>query len=294
MMTAAMRCLVLLSVVLALGGCSTVRVAYNQADHIAVWVADDYFDLTAEQKQALRASFERLHAWHRATQLPDYVVLLDGVQQRLSAGPTYADADWVADALLVRLRLVATQAYRDAALLLSQLSDEQLQAARREFDATNRKYARENGVGTAPEEQRRLLAKRQLERIVHWTGPLDAAQEAKVRELLRGLPLVAQARLQERQRRQSEFITLLAQRRNVEVFAPQLRDWLLDWERTRPAAYQAEHARYVKASRAMYVGIAQMLTPEQRSHVAGVVRRYQQAFRDLATAAPRASSSAVP
>jgi len=70
--------------------------------------------------------------------------------------------------------------YADLARVLSTLSDQQLAAARRQFEKDNRKYAKEFGVGLAPEEQKRLRAKRNLDRIEHWTGPLSAAQEAKL------------------------------------------------------------------------------------------------------------------
>jgi hypothetical protein len=267
---------------LALGGCSTIRLAYDQADHIAAWTADDYFDLTPEQKQAFRSRFHRFHAWHRATQLPDYASLLGAVQQRVAAGATQADADWLADAIQARLQTMVRHGYQDAALMLAQLSDEQLDAAQREFDQRNRKYAREHGVGAAPDEQRRLRARRHIERIEHWTGSLDAGQEARLRELSRALPLVTEQRFQERLRRQAEFLALLQQRKNAEAFAPRLRDWLLDWERTRSPAYQLEYAQFMQASARMYVAALHMLTPEQRRHVASVLQRYQQAFRELA------------
>lgn len=283
--------IVAMLVVLGLSGCSTIRLAYNQADHIAAWMADDYFDLTPEQKQAFRSRFHRFHAWHRATQLPDYANLLEATRQRILAGAAQADADWLADSIHTRLRTMARHGYKDAAFVLSQLSDEQLQAAQKEFDRSNRKYMRENGVGAAPDQQRRLRARRHMERIEHWTGPLDASQEARLRELSRALPLITEQRYQERLRRQSEFLGLLQQRKNPEAFAPRLRDWLVEWDRTRPAAYQQEYTQFMQASARMYVAVLDMLTPEQRQHVVAVLQRYQQAFRELAAQSQRQQAS---
>lgn len=290
-MRAALRSLVVMMVLFALGGCSTIRIAYNQADHLASWTLDDYFDLTSEQKAAFKVRFERFHAWHRATQLPDYVELLEAAHQRVSAGASQADSEWLSSALQTRLETMTRHGYKDAAQLLSQLSDEQLKTTRKEMDERNRKFAREQGVGASEDEQRRLLAKRQLERIEHWTGPLDSAQEAKVRAMARALPLITEQRYQERLRRQAEFLALLQQRKNVDVFAPRLRDWVVDWSKTRPAAYQAQYNRFMQESSRMYVAVLEMLTSEQRQHVLAVIRRYQQTFRELAAQAPRQQSA---
>lgn len=280
-----------LLMLLGLGGCSTIRVAYNQVDHIAAWMADDYFDLTPDQKQTFRTHFERFHAWHRSTQLPDYAALLEAAQQRVVAGATQADADWLSDAVQARMKTMVRHAYKDAAFMLSQLGDEQIQAARKEFDQRNRKYARETGVGAAPDEQRRLRARRHIERIEHWTGPLDAGQEARLREMSRALPLITEQRYQERLKRQNEFLALLRQRKNLDTFAPRLRDWLLDWERHRSPAYQVEYAQFMQGSSRMYVAVLHMLSAEQRHHVASVLQRYQQTFRELAAQAQRQVSS---
>jgi hypothetical protein len=285
------RLLVLASILLALSGCSTIRIVYNQADHITAWMADDYFDLTSDQKQAYRTHFERFHAWHRSTQLADYAALLESAQRRIEAGATSADADWFTEALQARLKTMVQHAYKDAAHLLSQVSDEQLQATRREFEKRNRKYAKENGVGEPADEQRRLRARRQIERIEHWTGPLDSAQEARLREMSRALPLITEQRYQERLRRQNEFLALLQQRRQTETFAPRLRDWLLDWDKTRSPAYQLQYTQFMQGSARMYVASLQTLTQEQRQHVISVLQRYQQTFRDLAAQSQRGAAA---
>jgi hypothetical protein len=290
-MRAFAKLLIAAAALIAMSGCSTIRIAYNQADHIAAWTANDYFDLDAEQKAAFKARFDRFHAWHRGTQLPHYAELLESAHQRVSAGFSLADADWLSNALQERLEIIARHGYKDAALLLSQLSDEQLRSARKEMDERNRKFAREHGVGASEDEQRRLQARRQLERIEHWTGPLDSAQEAKIRAMSRALPLITEQRYRERLRRQDEFLALLQQRRNVDAFAPRLRDWVLEWDRTRPAAYQAQYSRFTQESSRMYVAVMQMLTHEQRQHVLSVIRRYQQSFRELAAQTPRQQSA---
>jgi hypothetical protein len=271
----------LLTALTLLTGCSAIKIVYNQADAVAAWRADDYFDLTSEQKEALRVHLDSFHAWHRTTQLADYAELLESAQKRLHAGVATTDATWTIDAIKARYRTLVLRGHADAARVLASLSDQQVANARLQFDKDNRKYAKEYGVGQPPDEQRRLRAKRNIERIEHWTGPLSAAQDAKLRELSRNLPLVTELRQQDRMRRQREFLVLLADRRSA-GFPARLRDWLLDWDRTRTPEYEAELTRFIDASGRMYVEAFGMLTPEQRQHVADRLQRYVVAFRELA------------
>jgi hypothetical protein len=278
---------VLALIIAVLAGCSGIKIAYNQADLIAAWMADDYFELTAEQKDAFREHFQRFHAWHRSTQLNQYAALLASTRERLDAGVKEADVVWAIDAIKAQYRTMVARGYADAARLLSTLSDQQLNAARREIDKRNRKNAREWGVGASADEQRHLRAKRNLERIEHWTGPLSAAQEARIVAIGRELPLIADLRQQDRIRRQQEFLALLEKRKNPQVFAPALRDWLADWDRTRAAEYEAALTRFVAASAKMYVEAFALLTPEQRAHVSDRLNRYITTFRELAQETPR-------
>src|SRR5262245_25003259 len=112
-------------IVATAGGCSGVKVAYNQADLIAAWVADDFFELTGEQKDVFRERFQRFHAWHRSTQLNEYAATLAQVQQRLNAGFKEADAAWTIESVKTHYRTIIMRGYADAARVLATLSDQQ-------------------------------------------------------------------------------------------------------------------------------------------------------------------------
>lgn len=67
--------LLILSVVLGLGGCST-RLTYNYADWLIFWKVDDYVELNSKQQQILEKKVDELLTWHRQNELPYYVELL--------------------------------------------------------------------------------------------------------------------------------------------------------------------------------------------------------------------------
>jgi hypothetical protein len=264
-----------------LGGCSAIRTVYNQAETVAAWRADDYFDLTDEQKRTFRGSFARVHAWHRATQLRAYAGLLEAVDKRLARGPALQDVGWVVDGMKAQSRRLVEHAYRDAAVFLATLTDAQVVNARRRFERDNRSWAKDHGVGTPAAEQKRLRAKNDLDTIEHWSGPLDSEQRARFTALSEAQPLDASLRHQDRLRRQREFIALLAHRREP-GFAERLRDWLLDWNASRPADVEARIEEYEQARARMLLAVYAELRPDQQRKVQERVRFYTHAMRDLA------------
>ena len=63
-----------------LGGCSAVRIGYNNAPALAYWWLDSYIDFNDAQAMQVRDSLNTLQAWHRKTELPAYAELLRQMQ----------------------------------------------------------------------------------------------------------------------------------------------------------------------------------------------------------------------
>jgi hypothetical protein len=271
----------LIVVALLLGGCTAVRTVYNQADYLAAWRVDDYFDLTDAQKRQFRSAFGRVQAWHRAAELEPYAELLEGIDRRLARGPEMQDVDWLSEAVKLRARTLVQHGYREAAAFLATLSDAQVEAARRRFERDDRKFARAHGVGAPAAEQKRLRAKDYLETIEQWSGPLDRDQRERFPRLSDAQPLAAELRNSDRSRRQREFLALLAQR-HAPQFPERLRDWLLDWNAGRPAAMDAELEAFQRAHRRMLLDVFAQLRPDQQHRVSARLRDYADAMRDLA------------
>ena len=59
-----------------LGGCSALRLGYNQADWVAFRWLDSYADFEDAQAVRVREAIKSWFAWHRKTQLADYADLL--------------------------------------------------------------------------------------------------------------------------------------------------------------------------------------------------------------------------
>lgn len=272
--------LALLGLVLTLAGCmSMVGFGYDHADTVAAWKADQYFDLDAAQKQAFRARFERLYAWHRQEQLPEYAAFLGASRERLQRALTAGDVEWFADGLKARYRSLLSRAAPDAADLLATLTPEQVETLRRQWDKDNRKFAGEHKLEGTLEERRRARAKRLISEIRNWVGALTDEQEDRIAGLARALPDTERMRHADRIRRQQEFIGLLDGRHGDRTaFAARLAYWLQHWEDGRSPEYQRLSDSAWNQRVQLYLAVERMLTPEQR---ATLLKRLQSHIREF-------------
>lgn len=78
----ALRSWLLLSLLL-LGSCSSTTFLYNRLDFLIPWYAGGYVDLDRQQSDRLDELLVPLLDWHRRTELPRYVELLDDIIRSL-------------------------------------------------------------------------------------------------------------------------------------------------------------------------------------------------------------------
>jgi len=276
------RALLLTLCLAALGGCSLIRVGYSHLDTFAEWTADDYFDLDAQQKQEFRSRFGRLHEWHRYEQLPDYSAFLTETKARVQKGLAREDVLWIIGNTSTRYRTLVGHVAYDAAALLMTVTPAQLESLQRQWGKDNRRFVRDHRLEESAEEQRRAAAQRALERVRGWTGSLSDEQEERITALAREMPMNQRLRHEDRQRRQREFLLLMAQRGNAAGFPAQLRHWLANWEKGRAREYERVWAPWMEKQADFYVAVDRMLTPQQREHVAHRLQNFASDFTRLA------------
>jgi len=268
----------------SLSGCMTmVGLGYDHADTVAAWKADQYFDLDPAQERVFRERFEKLYAWHRYEQLPEYVAFLGAGKDRLQRGLTDQDIDWFAEGLKERYRLMVRRSAGDAAALLATLTPGQIVHLQRRWEKDNQRYVDERRIDGPLTERQRERAKRIISQVKDWAGNLSGAQEKRIAALAYALPDTERMRHEDRIRRQREFVELLEGRRgDRREFTARLASWLSDWEKGRDPAF----ARLADASWRqrveLYVAVAQMLTPEQRDNALHRLQNHISEFRRLA------------
>jgi len=277
----ALAMLLALSLV-ALPGCSMLRISYGQLDTFALWTVDDYFDLDPVQKHDFDKRFDRLHEWHRHEQLPDYAAFFMSARTRVQKGLARDDIAWFSEGLRERYRTIIRHGADDAAALLLTVTPAQLGALKRQFEKDNRRFVREFHLEEGADQQRRAASKRVLARIRDWTGSLSDDQEQKIAALAAELPMNHRLRFEDRMRRQRGFLQLMAQRGDPARFPAVLRHWLLNWEEGRAPEYERVWSRWMEKQADFYVAVDRMLTPQQRAHVLQRLQGYIDDFTRLA------------
>jgi hypothetical protein len=257
-----------------LSGCSAIRIGYNQADTILIWMADDYFDFDTAQKQDFSTRITRLLKWHRQEQLPGYAKFLAEIKQRGQRHLTHDDAVWMVDGVKARFRTIAQHGASDAAEMLATLTPANIRALENHFGKVNQKFVREYKLNGTAEERKHARLERTLKQLRDWAGTLTHAQEERIALLNNAIPSADAMRHQDRQRRQKEFLTLLKLRNNKAEFTPRLEAWLTDWEKGRTPEFEKAQTDVFEKRVALHLEVERMLTPQQREHVLHKLQGY--------------------
>jgi len=264
------RLLLLLVASFVLQGCSAVRLGYGNADTLARWWIEQYVDLSPAQNALTRDRLVRLHAWHRKTQLTDYVLLARQAQQLVAGQPTVADAMALVDGVVRRGRTLAEQATPDIADLLSTVTPEQIEQMAGRFAEKNAEYAEEARLADGDSAMRKAYYKRVLERTEHWFGDFSNEQEAVLRRRIDGQAIGSQFWYDERLRRQREWLDLARQVQRDhpprERIIQLLQDYAAHFDMPRDPARLLQAQTLRRNSAELFVASHPITTPAQRAH----------------------------
>lgn len=259
-----------LVVALLLQGCSAVRLGYGNADNLARWWVDNYVDMSPEQDALARERLARFHAWHRKTQLPDYISVLRQGQKFVAGQPTAGDALVLGDAMIRRGRTLAEQATPDIAEFLATVTPAQMERMAERQAEKNADYAKEAQLADGENGQRKARYKRLLERAEYWFDDFSGEQKTALRRLIDGQAAGSQFWYDERLRRQREWLDLirLVQRERPphDRVMQLLRDYAARFDMPTDPARLAQAVSLRRASAELAVAIHALTTPAQRTH----------------------------
>lgn len=257
---------------LALAGCSVARLAYTNAPPAVAWMVDDWFDLQDGQKDWVKERAQRLIAWHRASELPEYERFLQEIAVRVSRGIKEDDARWAYLGGRNLYRRAMERMLPDMADFLLQVTPEQVAYLERKFDKDNEKLFAESGG--APKERAEKRAKRFVERLEDWTGRLTPAQRELVAARVKAMPDVTDDWFADRQKRQGELLKLLRARPDRAAMLAGVRRLVLDTDAWRSAAYIEKMKARDELSFAMVAALDATFDAAQREHIQKRIRGY--------------------
>ena len=197
--------LLALALALGLAGCSTIKLAYNNLPELAYWWLDGYLDFESSQTARVRDELDRLLAWHRRSELPQWIALLQKAQALAPNDTTPAQACELAEAMRVRLLALAEQAEPATAGLALTLTPAQLDHMQQKYAKLNAEY-RSDWLDKSREAQQTRRYEQWLDRTEDFYGPLDDTQKKAMRQMMAESVFSAPLFDAERKRRQGVLL----------------------------------------------------------------------------------------
>ena len=272
------------ALVLAMTGCSLVKLGYSQASALAYRWLDRYVDFDNEQSLKVRHALDDALGWHRRTQLPDYVQLLARAEAEVAADATPERMCAWAGELRSRIEPVLQHLAPTIADVARTLSPAQLASIEKRFAETNEEYRDDHLQRNL---QRRLKAevKREIERAEMLYGRLDASQRDLVADSVTTSPYDAEVAYAERKERQQDVLSLVRRLREAnsgrDDAIAQVRAYLSGIDRSPRESYRRYSERVTAHRCALASDLHNSASAAQRSEAAKKLAGYRTDARDL-------------
>lgn len=282
-----------------LGGCSAVRIGYNQAPTLGWWWLDGYMDFDGEQSPKVKEALNHWFAWHRTTQLPDYADLLAAAQVQVLQPATPQQLCRWADDLRVRLAAAFSHGLPLAADLLPTLKPEQLAHLERRYRKSNRDfeeaYLQQDGG-----DRLEASVRRTVDRAEMLYGRLDERQRQLVAAGVASSPFDPAIWFAERQAVQAETLQTLARltaggaaRADRESNLAGLQALAARVQRAVPGPYRSYQQRLTEYNCALIAQLHNSTTPAQRQAARNKFKGWEEDLRALAAQKAPARSDAA-
>jgi Family of unknown function (DUF6279) len=277
-------------VLVTLTGCgSFVRIAYNNVDFGARYMANDYLDLEGEQTDLVRARIDQLHRWHRREELPKYISAIDDLTVRVRRGLEPGDIAWATDIVQTRYRAVVHQGINEAAPLLERITPDNLTRLEKKLAESNAKFEREN-LQKDPERRRTERLRTLTKRAREWLGDLTPDQEARLAAYAEASAPIFSGLLEERKRRQQAVLQTLRSSTPATERAKRLDSLLVTYEQHRSEQYAATSQAWQTRLGTLMLDLEGSLTAQQRKHLIDRLNFYASEMRILAREGMSASA----
>ena len=266
-------------VVLFLAGCSKLKLTYEYADWLVIYIVEDNFDLDKPQRVRFKDGVESYCRWHRKTMLPQYADLLSAAADSLGKGlrPDGVDTGYAHFKRLHRLTMEPT--VDKAVDLLLSLSPEQVDNWLAKQQRKNQKLKKDFSGSLNERLERRY--EKTVDELQDWTGKLSKEQKRQIRELSRSLPWNGHLWLENRERVQVRLAALLKSKPDREEVRKFMEDYFLHPERLRSPEYNLRIQEMEGKTRAVILRVYGLLTPQQRRNFRTRIELLSHDFRNM-------------
>lgn len=275
-----------------LGACSAVKLAYNNAPDLVYWWIDGYADLGEAQSLQVREDLERLHQWHRGTELPRIAELLRRMQLLAGANTSPAQVCALFAEARSRFDAVVNQAGPGVVALATSLSAAQLAHIETRSAKANAEWRKDWASGN-PQERHDKRMKAAVERSEQFYGTLEERQLAVLRTAIAQSGFDPELSYAERLRRQQDLQQTLrfvngtsgSAKPDTAQATTALRAYLERSINSPNPAYRAYTDKAVLDNCNTFAQLHNSTTAEQRTRAVRRLGAYERDARELA--APR-------
>ena len=208
------KCLVIILISSLISSCSLVKTTYNSAPTLVIWWLDDYFSFNQAQNLTLKPALEKLHNWHRQSQLPTYITLLQDMQTSFAKDQiSAAEACEKIDAIKLSIRTMQIESIPIIVEIAPLLSDIQLQRFQQKLDKRSEKWKAEWWQISKQEQLKARLEKTEdfAEKVY---GRLSEAQLIKLKQRLTQADINPEISYKEILRRNDDAFKILTELQN--------------------------------------------------------------------------------
>ena len=272
---------------LIVAGCGAVKLGYRNADMVGPLWLNRYLDLDSAQNDLVRHRIAKLLVWHRATQLPDYARLLGELQRRVDETLIAADVAEVDKQMMQHAQTTIEHALPELADLALTLKPEQMKTLQNKFADNDDKF-RSDYLRGDTEKRQKIRYEKALDRAEEWYGRFDRQQRAAIRRASDARPLNNEFLLAERQRRETELVTLLSrivhEKPSRDAVIALLKAYYERFEVSPDRERRAFQLALSHGSDEMNAAIANLATREQRAHAVEKLQQWIDDCKKMAAA----------
>jgi len=209
------RCLSIISILIALSACSSLQIAYNYAPNYLAYKLNVYLNLTESQKSTLDQELSKFVQWHTQLILPEYTQRLESWRDRVDSTKPYSASEVleIQQQIEQALQVIGAQASAQLASIVVTLTLKQQDRLRMQFESDNKEYADEYLKNPESEATRKNNHKRSIKRFEDWLGALTRDQEKLLTDLSDKRTKVFVAWNDERKLRQQALLDTLEEQR---------------------------------------------------------------------------------
>ena len=280
------RLLCVIALMLTVAACSSIRFTYNNGDTLLYSWLNAYVDIDNDQSDFVKRDIDELFHWHRTTQLPDYVQVLQNAQRQLAGNVTQPELMSTYKDIRSRTERLAMKAVPDLADLARSLKPDQLVTLEKKFNSNNEKYRKKFIKGNVEDRQKQRY-KKAMEQFDLWFGDFSRDQEAVLRKASDARPLDNEIWLEERMRRQQLILNALRKIQNEklskEATIPVVQGLVRDvFSRMESSERKAFYDAYLNGTINMIMTAVKIATPEQKAHAQKRMQGWIDDFHALA------------